>query len=77
MLITSDEAIAGAKVKTLTKGRRGKFKKGGPEIGDIVFIKSIHGDPWKNSGDLIWVTKDGKEDSESFGYFPEELELVK
>lgn len=76
-MIKSDEAKNGAKVKILAKRISSRFKKAGFEIGGIGFIKAIPGEPWENNSDLIWITKDKEGKSKSFGFRPEELELIK
>lgn len=76
-MIKSYEATEGAKIKILAERASSKFKKGGFKIGDIGFIKTINGNPWETNSDLIWITKDGKKNSESYGFRPEELELIK
>jgi len=76
ILIKSYEATGGAKVKILAKKTSSKFKKGGFEIGDVGFIKIVNGNPWETNSDLIWITKDGKKNSESYGFRPEDLELT-
>lgn len=76
-MIKSDEAKNGAKVKILAIRISSRFKKSGFEIGDVGFIKTIPGEPWENNSDLIWITKDKEGKSKSFGFCPEDLELIK
>lgn len=74
----SFEASGGTKVLILVqKEASSKFDKMTFKIGDIVYIKAIHGDPWENNSDLIWVTKDKEGKSRSYGFRPEELALIK
>lgn len=77
-MINSSEAIGGARVRILVRKKaRSKFKRKTLEVGDMVYIKSAPGEAWEGRSVLILVTEDGKEDSESFGFHPEELERVK
>jgi hypothetical protein len=77
-LISSSEVVKGAKVRILVrKNAGGKFKKKTFEVGDIVYLKTIPAEAWENNSFLILVTEDGKDNSESYGFHPEDLELVK
>lgn len=74
-MITENEAKEGVKVRILVERKSSKFKKG-LNKDDIGFIKFIHGDPWKNSSDMIWVIKNKKGKSRSYGFQPEYLKIV-
>lgn len=77
-MITIDEAIEGAKVRILARKRvKSKFEKKIFEVGDIVYLKTIPVEAWETKSVLILVTEDGKQGSKSYGFSPEELEIVK
>ncbi len=77
-MITINEAVRGAKARVLARKRvKSKFKKKIFEVGDIVYLKTIPVEAWETKSVLILVTEDGKQGSESYGFLPEDLEIVK